>query len=353
MPALGAKDAAALDAQYYFADDGYGTGGRVPLRSPVVVRVAATSPNRTASGSELLGSDMRAWAERCPMWTIAPMANAGDTSGWMIAASSETLRRYQRGDTAAQWSDVTHMVARVLPDGVVAQAWYRTSDPAAAAREDLLSRVVAAAGQPPPRSALPPNLTQWTRAEVSALLPRLEVQSAISVADNDPGGPSWRLCDSAERGRDQLMASWRSFDQSRWDAGGKPLRPFVAIHRLGPGIDYLAELRRAIAHCTERIGDKSELCADRDINPSLQTDSVVIEGEDTVRFTYRWSGVGEIRGAPACTAGLEAVRATQVGDVVIISSAGTGGPFFTGDAVLPIDTLDELQAQTVVRVKAT
>lgn len=346
LPVFGAEDGSALDAEYRFIDDGYGTATGVPLRDPVVVRVAA------AMDGEVIEHDMRAWADQCPMWSVVPTTNTAGTADWMIATSAEALARYQAGDTARDWTSITHMSARVLPNGVITQAWYRTEDPSASARHQLLTGIVDAVGRPPPRAAQPPTPADWSPAQLSTLLPALELDSAISTVAHDPGGPSWTLCEPGDRGSSGAVASWHSFDQSRWDEGNKPLRPFVAIHRAGPGVDYLADLRRDLASCAARLSEKPALCANRDSNQSLQTDSAVIEGEDTVRFTYRWTGVAEIRGAPACSAGIEAVRATQIGDLVIISSAGTGGPFFKGDAALPLETLDALQAETVHRVKA-
>lgn len=343
LPKPGVKDGPALDVQYRFAEDTH----RVYAQDPVVLRLSA------AGNGETVERDVAAWAGQCPMWSLAPTMDGAGVHGWMIATSAEALRRYQAGDITRRWSSIIHIAARTLPNGVIAQAWYRTGDPSASSRSGLLSRVLDAVGQPLPRSAFPPTLAAWNRAQIATLLPPLALQSGISTTAGDPNGPFWSLCPSVSHppGYDTL-ASWHSFDQSKWDSAGKPLRPFVTIHRARPSVDHLTELRRDIADCTARLAEKPVLCANRDNHQSLQADSVLTDGADTVRFTHRWLRDGDARGFPVCSEGVEAMRVSQLGDLLIISSAGTGGYLFKGDPPLPLDTLDELQAETVRRIHA-
>lgn len=344
LPRFGADGAAELDVTYRPAT---GTPGFVSTAASVDVRFTAAHDNVDVPG------EMSAWAGECPMWGLAPMMTDGQIHGWMIAESAEKLSRYRSGDTAHQWPRVTHMAVTQLPGGVIAQAWYRTDDPSESSRAQQLSRLLAAAGRPRSRGALPAQPGEWSPAEISTLLPPLERDSAVT-ARPDPGGFVGSICPDGNRDptvRYDGLASWHSFDQSKWDAG-KPLRPMVTIGRVRPGIDYLAELRREIATCTARLHEKPAVCADRENRTFIDADSAVADGQDVLRYTIRWMGEAEGRGGHMCSEGVEAMRAAQIGTLVVLAGAGQGGYLFRGDAPpLPTDTLDQLIADTVQRIK--
>ncbi|OBA83588.1 hypothetical protein A9W99_07565 [Mycobacterium sp. 1164966.3] len=296
------------------------------------------------------------------MWGIAHTMEDDRVLGWLVAESGEKLARYQVGDIDWQWPYVTHMAATVLPNGVIVQAWYRTTDPSAASRNHTLSQLIRAAGRPRPRSALPPSLADWSLAQISTLLPPLSKQTSIDAGtrasgatSSVPGDPLWSLCPSDDHGstpRYDPLASWHDFDQSKWDQQGIPPRPFVIIKRAGIGVHYLADLRREIATCTAQLSKKPAVCADRPNSQFLQADSAVAEGEDTVRLTHRWMRELSVRGHGMCSEGVEAMRVSQVRGLIIISSSSKGGVFGTETPPLALNTLDELLAETVRRVKA-
>ncbi|MGV0047783.1 hypothetical protein ACRU43_00975 [Mycobacterium colombiense] len=306
---------------------------------------------------------MAAWAHRCPMWGLAQSMNGNDVHGWLVAESAEALGRYQAGDIDWQWPDVMNTAAKMLSNGVIVQAWYQTNDPSAASRNQLLSQLIGAVGRPRPRSALPPTLAGWNQAQISTLLPALSMDVGIDTATGDkmplagePGGPFWSLCpprDHAEAPRYDPLASWQSYDQSKWDKPGKPPRPRLMISRTHVGDDFLTDLRREIADCTQHLDDRPSVCADRENRQFLQADSAVAEGEDVVRFTHRWMREVEVRGHSVCGEGVEAMRVAQLKGLVVIASASDGGWLFKGDTPpLPLSTLDELLAETVRRIKA-
>ncbi len=361
LPRFGATDRPELDVEYSPATDSNGRAlsNRFPATGGDSVRIRFT----VASDGDDVTSAMAAWSHRCPMWAIArSMDNAG-IQGWLVGESSEKLAQYQSGDTGTQWPTVVNMAATVLPSRVTVQAWYRTPDPSAASRNQLLSQLIGAAGRPRPRSALPPMLGEWSQAQISTLLPALSVDTGIGTASGDnsvltsePGSRFWSLCPSGGHvptPRYNPLAGWQDFDQSKWDKPGKPPRPKVMISRALVGDDFLADLRREIATCAAQLAEKPAVCGDRENRQSLQTDSAVAEGEDTVRLTHRWMREVDVRGHGVCGEGVEALRVAQVRGLVVISSSSDGGWLFKGDTPpLPLSTLDELLAETVRRIKA-
>ena len=361
LPRFGATDSPELDVDYRPATDANGVivGDRFPKNGAEPVHVRFT----VAGAGGDVTREMGAWTHRCPMWGIARTMDDDRVQGWLVAESDEKLKRYQSGAVAWQWPYVTNMAATALPNGVTVQAWYRTTDPSDASRNQLLSQLIGAAGRPRPRSALPPQLADWNQIQISTLLPPLSTDVGINAAtaDNsaytsDPGGRFWSLCPSSDRGRTPRydpLAGWHSFDQSKWDQPGKPPRPTVAISRAHAGDDFRSDLRREIADCTAHLTEKPARCGDRENRQSLQTDSVMTEGEDTVRFTHRWMREVEIRGNSMCGEGVETMRVTQVRGLIVMASASLGGYLFRGDTPpLPLSTLDELLAETVRNIKA-
>lgn len=361
LPRFGATDKPELDVEYNPARDanGHSARDRFPAHGGDFVRMRFA----VASDGDDISGDMAAWVRRCPMWAVAhSMDNAG-VQGWLIGASSEKLTQYQSGDTSLQWPSIVNMAATLLPSGVTVQAWYRTPDPSAASRNQLLAELIGASGRPPPRSALPPGLADWSQAQISTLLPALSVDTGIATASADngaltgePGGALWSLCPSGGRvpaPRYDSQAGWQDFNQSKWDTPGKPPRPKVMIGRAQAGDDFLADLRREIGTCTARLAEKPAVCGDRENRQALQTDSALAEGEDTVRLTHRWMREVDVRGHSMCGEGVEALRVTQVRGLIVVSSSSAGGWLFKGDTPpLPLSALDELLAETVRRIKA-
>ena len=354
LPRFGVKDGPELDVDYRPATDATGkplADNRFPANGSEYVHVRFT-----AAGDADVTSLTAAWAHRCPMWGMAPSMDDNRVRGWLVAESAQALSRYESGDVDWQWPFVTNMAVTVLPNGVIVQAWYRTNDPSAASRNSLLSGLIGAAGRPRPRSALPAELADWSQAQISALLPALSMDTGIDARASEPGGQFWSLCRSADHGptpRYDTLASWDDFDQSKWDQLGKPPRPYVMINRARVGVDYLADLRREIATCTAHLAEKPPLCQDRENHQFLQADSAVTNGEDTVRFTHRWMRVENLQGYDRCTEGVEALRVTQVRGLIVISRSSLGGYLFHGDTPpLPLTTLDELLAETVLKIKA-
>lgn len=361
LPRLGAPDKPELDVEYSpITDaDGGSPSKRFAASGADSVRIRLTV---AGAGNDVTAA-MEAWSHRCPMWAVGHSFDNGGIQGWLVGESSETLTRYQAGDTGAQWPSVVNMAAAVLPNRVTVQAWYRTPDPSAASRNQLLSDLIGAVGRPRPRSAQPPILADWSQTQISTLLPALSANTGISTAPgddstpaNEPGGASWSLCPSGGHvpaPRYDPLASWQDFDQSKWDTAGKPPRPKVMISRAHPGDNFLADLRREIAACTAHLGEKPAVCGDRENRQALQTDSAVAEGEDTVRLTHRWMREVEVRGHGVCGEGVEALRVSQVQGLIVISSSTVGGWLFKGDTPpLPLGTLDELLAETVRTIKA-
>ncbi|MEN3219304.1 hypothetical protein PUR22_00465 [Mycolicibacterium porcinum] len=343
LPQFGADGGAELDVTYRAAT---GTPGFATSEASVDVRFTAADDNVDVPG------EMSAWAGRCPMWGIAPTMTDGPIHGWMVAESAEKLSRYRSGDTANQWPFVTHTAVTQLPNGVIVQAWYRTDEPSETSRAQRLSQLLAAAGRPRPRATLPAQLDEWNAAGISTLLPPLAGDSAVT-ARTEPGSVG-SICSDGHRdqtARYDTLATWHSFDQSKWDEG-KPLRPTVTIGRARPGVDYLAALRREIATCTARLDQKPAVCGDRENRTFIDADSAVADGQEVLRYTRRWMGEAEVRGGRMCSEGVEAMRAAQIGPLVILAGAGQGGYLFRGDAPpLPTDTLDQLLAVTVQRIK--
>ncbi|OBH07265.1 hypothetical protein A5695_03235 [Mycobacterium sp. E1747] len=297
------------------------------------------------------------------MWATANSMDSDGIQGWLIGASREKLTQYQSGDTSLQWPSIVNMAATLLPSGVTVQAWYSSPDPSAASRNHVLSQLIGAAGRPRPRSALPPLLSDWTQAQVSALLPALRTEAGIDTESvgngrltDEPGGALWSLCPSGGHvpaPRYDPLAGWQDFDQSKWDTPGKPPRPKVTIGRAHAGDDFLADLRREIDTCTAHLAEKPAVCGDRENRQTLQADSAFAEGEDTVRLTHRWMREVDVRGHGMCGEGVEALRVTQVRGLIVVSSSSAGGWLFKGDTPpLPLSTLDELVAETVRRIKA-
>lgn len=361
LPRFGATDKPELDVEYSPTTDAQGrsVSDRFPANGGDSVRLRLT----VAADGDDVTKGMAAWSRNCPMWATARWTDNNGIQGWLVADSSETLKQYQSGDTGVQWPSVVNMAATALPNGVTVQAWYRTPDPSAASRTQLLSELVGAVGRPRSRSALPPMLADWSQAQISTLLPALSVDTAVGTASGDnstlatePGGASWSLCPSDGKvpaPRYDPPANWQDFDQSKWDTAGKPPRPTVTISRAHAGDDFLADLRREIATCTGRLAEKPAVCGDRENRQSLQTDSAVADGEDTVRLTHRWMREVEVRGHGECGEGVEALRVTAVRGLIVISSSSDGGWLFKGDAPpLPLNTLDGLLAETVRRIKA-
>ncbi|WP_231969148.1 hypothetical protein [Mycobacterium sp. E735] len=361
LPRFGATDKPELDVEYSPATDanGHVPSNRFPANGGDSVRVRFTA----AGEGDDVSSEMAAWSHRCPMWAVAHPMDNGGVQGWLVGESSQTLAQYQSGDTGPQWPNVVNMAATVLPSRVTVQAWYRTPDPSAASRNQLLSELIGAVGRSRPRSALPPMLANWSQAQISTLLPALAVNTDIETASADngaltsgPGGASWSLCPSGgsvPAPRYDPLVGWQDFDQSKWDKPGKPPRPKVMIGRAHAGDDFLTDLRREIATCTAHLADKPALCGDRENRQTLETDSAVAEGEDTVRLTHRWMRVVDVRGHGVCGEGVEALRVTLVRGLIVVSSSSDGGWLFKGDTPpLPLSALDELLAETVRRVKA-
>lgn len=356
LPRFGATDKPELDVEYSPATGGP-AGNRFARGEPVRVRFTVASDSDDVTGA------MAAWSRRCPGWAVGQSMDNDGIHGWLIGESSEKLTQYQSGGTRGQWFAVVNMAATVLPSKVAVQAWYSTPDSSSASRNQVLSQLIGAAGRSLPRSALPPMLADWSQAQISSLLPALSANTGIETAsgDNttfagDPGSASWALCPSGGHlpaPRYDPVADWQDFDQSKWDKPGKPPRPKVMISRAHAGDDFVADLRREIDQCTTHLAEKPAVCGDRENRQSLQTDSAVAEGEDTVRITHRWMREVDVRGHTVCGEGVEALRVSQVRGLIVISSASDGGWLFKGDTPpLPLSTLDELLAETVRRIKA-
>lgn len=361
LPRFGATDKPELDVEYSPATDATGRSlsNRFAANGGDSVRIRFT----VADDRDDVAGEMAAWARRCPMWTTAHSMDSDGIQGWLIGESSEQLTQYQSGDTGLQWPSIVNMAATVLPSRVTVQAWYRTPDPSAASRNQLLSQLISAAGRPRPRSALPPPLADWSRAQISTLLPALRVDTGIETDSGDnetstgePGSRFWSLCASGGRApaqRYEPLAGWQDFDGSKWDQPGKPPRPKVKISRALAGDNFLADLRAEIASCTAHLAEKPTVCGDRQNRQFLQTDSAVAEGEDTVRLTHRWMREVDVRGHGVCGEGVEALRVAQVRGLIVISSSSDGGWLFKGDTPpLPLSSLDELLAETVRKIKA-
>lgn len=324
MPRFGASGKSELDVEYRPATDANGKpyGDRFPADGNArdVVRARFTVAR---DGDDIVGA-MAEWADRCPQRGVYQSTGDNGIRTWLVAESTEKLVRYQSGDVAGQWPFVVNMAAAVLPGGVIVQVWYQTSDPSAASRKQLLTQLVGAAGRPRPRSALPASVADWNRAQISTLLPTLSVDTSVQTGsrdDSDPGGRSWYLCPSSDRGltpRYNPLATWQDFNPSKWDESGKPPRPKVTISRAPGGDDVLADLRRELATCTAQ-----------------------------------WMREVDVRGHSECGEGVEALRVTQVRGLVVISSSSDGGWLFKGDTPpLPLSTLDGLLAETVRNIKA-
>jgi hypothetical protein len=353
LPKFGAKDRSELDVDYRPATDANGKpiGDRFSANGGqyVHVRFAVTG------AADDLANAMAAWTNRCSLWGVAETMTDNGIQGWLVAESSEGLQRYQAGDVDGQWSRVTDMAATVLPNGVIMQAWYRTTDPSAASRNHVLSQLLGAAGRPRPRSALPPKLADWSQAQISTLLPPLAIGVGVKIGASEQDG-HWSLCpsdDQAPSPLDDRLASWRDSAPSKGDRADSALFPNVTINRARAGVDYLADLRREIATCAAHLADRPALCGDRDARQSLNADSAVAEGEDTVRITHRWLRVEKVQGYDRCVEGIEALRIAQVRGLIVTSSTSdSSAKQKIGDPPLPLGRLDELLAETVRSVKA-
>jgi len=351
LPNLGASDAPALDVDYRPATgpDGKPFGAQFPAYGGQYFHVRFSA----AGNGDDIATAMKHWAHQCP-WGFAPTLNDNGIQGWMVAESADTLTKYQSGDIAAQWPFITHTAATVLPNGVIVQADYRTTDPSAASRDHVLSAILRAAGQPQPRSALPPTLAQWSPAQISTLLPPLAPDVTIDLHGSQPDN-RWLLCPEADHDPTPL------FDTQASRVGPIPpepartreLAPTVTIDRARAGIDYLAQLRREIATCTTHLAETPEQCTDRHFHQSLDSDSAVADGENVLRITHRWIRVEKVQGYDRCVEGAQALRIAQVRGLIVISrvdySVVKGG---VGDPPLLLGTLDDLIAQTVRAIKA-
>ncbi|MEE6169763.1 hypothetical protein [Mycolicibacterium sp. 120322] len=336
IPAMGAAKAPEIDAEYRPAAAASGT--RFPANGGEYFHVRFM----VAENSDDLATQMNMWANQCRMWSTAPSLDDNGVHGWMIAESADKLTSYESGDSA-QWPFITHVAATKLPNGVIAQAFYRTTDPSATSRNHVFSAVLGAVGRPRTRAALPPSLADWDAAQISTLLPPLDDGVTIDASAGEPGG-RWLLCPDADRGSPlyDLQASWSHPSQ------GAALPPSVRIARAGAGVDYLSELRREIATCTAHLVDKPALCSGRDIDQVLDSDSAVADGVDTVRVSQRWLRVQNVQGYDRCVEGAGAFRIAQLRGLIVISSAEADVVKGTiGNPTLPLSTLDELAAQTV------
>ncbi|WP_458319031.1 hypothetical protein [Mycolicibacterium brisbanense] len=343
LPRLGARPDPELDVAYR---PGPASGNRFPANNGddfhVRFMVGRTGDDMTAQ--------MNAWADHCRMWSVATTMNDNGIQSWSIAESADVLQKFQAGDVD-QWPFVTHMAATELPNGVMAQAFYRTSDLSAASRNHVFSEILRAAGRPRPRSALPPSLTDWNQAQISSLLPPLDVGVSIDVQASRPDS-RWLLCPQAEHAAlYDPQASWRRLTNPQ--VTDKTLPPGLEISRALPGTAALAEVRREITTCTAHLTDIPALCAGHDMHQTLDTDSAVADGEETLRVTQRWLRVENVQGYDRCAEGTDALRITQVRGLIVISSThATVVKGTLGDPALPTSSLDQLQAQTVHAIKA-
>ncbi|WP_245839710.1 hypothetical protein [Mycobacterium aquaticum] len=342
LPNLGARPDSELDVAYRPAP---ASGNRFPANNGddfhVRFMVAGTGADMTAQMNE--------WADHCRMWGIAATMNDNGIQAWLIAESADVLQKFQAGDVD-QWPFVTHMAATELPNGVMVQAFYRTTDLSATSPNDVFSEILRSAGRPRPRSALPPSLTDWSRAQISSLLPPLDVGVSIDAQASRSDG-RWLLCPQAEHAPlYDPQASWhRPTNPAVTD---KTLPPAVAISRALPGTAALAEVRREIATCTAHLTDIPALCSGHDMHQTLDTDSAVADGEETIRITQRWLRVENVQGYDRCAEGTDALRITHVRGLIVISSADAAVVKGTlGDPALPTSSLDQLQAQTVHAIK--
>jgi hypothetical protein len=352
LPNLGGNDAPALDVDYRPATgpDGKPFGARFPANNGEYFHVRFIA----AGNGDDIATAMNHWAHQCPMWGFSSTLNANGIQGWMIAESADRLTKYQSGDIDEQWFTVTHTAATVLPNGVIVQADYRTTDPSAASRNHVLSAILRAAGQPRPRSALPSTLAQWGPAQISTLLPPLAPSVTIDAAGGQPDN-RWLLCPEADHGPTPLydpQASWRGPIPPE-PARLRELAPIVTIDRARAGIDYLAQIRREIITCTIHLAETPEQCTYAQFHQSLAADSTVADGEDILRITHRWIRVEKVQGYDRCVEGAQALRIAQVRGLIVISRVDYSSvKGEVGDPPLILGTLDELIAQTVHTVKA-
>lgn len=298
---------------------------------------------------------MADWQRQCPTWGIARTSDDRGTQSWLVAQSNDVLRRYQAGDVAGQWRNVVQLAAATLPNGVIVQTWYRTDDPSIASRNHVLSMIVDAVGRPRQRSALPPSLSDWNNAEVSELLPPLAPHVFVRAKAGESGTFA-SLCQSG--GGDpvppyRLTADWQDSDTAKWSKLNQQA-PEVSINQAQPGVDYLAQLRREITACAPHVTEFPTQCGYMPNRQFLQSDSVVAEGEDTLRITHRWIRVENVQAYDRCVERIEALRVTQLRGLLVISRAVEGGPKQRlGDTpLLSLSSLDEAQASTVRRIKA-
>jgi hypothetical protein len=349
LPRLGARTGPELAVSYQPATDAHGVrrDPRFAAKDTEWVEVRLMATDAEADPTRA----MTDWARRCPIWAVAPTRGDGRIETWLLGESADALARYQSGDVAGQWRRVTQMAAAVLPNGVIAQAWFSTDDPSATSRRDTLTQLIDAVGRHRPRSALPPRLADWSPGQISTLLPPLAAGVIVDARSGQDADPPWNGClntDYPPEPRRDSVAEWRDTDPSRWG------QPTVTIGRAHPGIDYLADLRREIATCAAHSTDKPELCADREDRRYLTTDAALADGEDTVRFTHRWMRVEKVQAYDRCDEGIEIYRVTQVRGFLVVSTTHSGGPKAAPgpSPELPLQTLDELQAATVHQLKA-
>jgi hypothetical protein len=342
LPRLDAREDPELDVAYRPAP---AAGNRFPANNSddfhVRFMVTRTGADMTAQ--------MNDWADHCRMWSIAATMNNNGIQAWIIAESADVLQKLQAGDVN-QWPFVTHMAATELPNGIIVQAFYRTTDLSAASRNHVFSEILRAAGRPRPRPALPPSLTDWSQSQISSLLPPLDIGVSIEAQASRPDG-RWLICPQAEHvPLYSPRASWH-----------RPANPVVTDHTLPPTVEIsqalpgtaaLAEVRREIATCTAHLTDIPALCSGHDMHQTLDTDSAVADGEETIRITQRWLRVENVQGYDRCAEGTDALRITQVRGLIVISSAdATVVKGTLGDPALPTSSLDQLQAQTVHAIK--
>lgn len=351
LPRLGARDNPELNVNYRPATDAAGKpfGARFPENNGEDFHVRFL----VATHGATIASKMREWVSQCRMWGVASTLNDNGVDGWMIAESADKLNKYQAGDVGGQWPYVTHTAAKMLSNGVIVQAFYRTNDPSAKSREEVLREMLSAAGRPTP--SLPQPLAEWSPSQISSLLPALATSVSIDASASRPG-ERWSLCPEGDHGPTPLYdteAVWRGPPPTTEDQASNLLFPTVSIDRARPGSDYLTELRREIAICTAHLADKAESCTYGDSRQSLDSDSTLVEGVDTLRITHQWNRVEKVQGYDRCVAGVEALRVTQVRGLIAIArtyAVSAKGPL--GNPRLPLSSLDELVAQTVRAIKA-
>jgi hypothetical protein len=348
IPRLSTGTGADFDVTYGAATDAHGTprSHRFAAKDAAWIDVRLTAAH---AGDDLLGA-VTDWARQCPAWAVAPTGADGGIQTWLLGESADALARYQSGDIAGQLPRVTQMAAKVLPSGVIAQVWYRTDDPSAASRRDTLTQLIDAMGRHRPRSALPPQLANWSPAQLTTLLPPFAKAVTIDSGAGQDAGPPWTGCQHADvvlEPRRDAVAEWS--DRSDQSFG----EPTVTIGRVHPGTDYLGDLRREIASCAAQSSEIPALCAGRDDRRYLTSDTALIDGEDTVRFTHRWMRVESVQAYDRCVEGIEIFRVTAVRGFLVVTTTHSGGPKAAPGPSpnLPTATLDELQSLTVHQIK--